>query len=50
MIKVKPIMKKNMLGIHPRILINLNKHFINIKMNNIIINMKINLFLKNRNI
>lgn len=28
MIKVKPIMKKNILGIHPRILINLNKHSI----------------------
>ncbi len=28
MIKVKPIVKKNIFGIHPKILINLNKHSI----------------------
>ncbi|WP_160142073.1 hypothetical protein [Blattabacterium sp. (Nauphoeta cinerea)] len=49
MIKAKPIMKKNMLGIHPRILINLNKHFIK-KTILLYINMKINIFIKNGNI
>ncbi len=29
MIKVKPIMKNNILGTHPKILINLNKYSIN---------------------
>ncbi|WP_341653093.1 hypothetical protein [Blattabacterium cuenoti] len=28
MIKIKPIVKKNILGIHPKRLINLNKDFI----------------------
>ncbi len=47
MIKIKPIMKKNILGIHPKILINLNKHsIINYEFffHNIV-NMKINIFI-----
>lgn len=31
MIKIKPTMKKNILGIHPKTLINLNKHSITFK-------------------